>query len=111
MKGMMRVLRGLLAPCLVAAGLVATTVGTAATAAPANAGSSTPSFAWHVQTTGRFHQSAPVMDVREIAHFTGIVRRRAVIGERSAPECRRPIRLRAGLNRGRAEEKSYPAIK
>jgi hypothetical protein len=59
---MNRVLRGLLAPVLIAAGLVATTAATStATATPAHAASSTPSLAWQLKTSGRLHQSAPVI--------------------------------------------------
>ncbi|HEY1740886.1 MAG TPA: hypothetical protein VGI86_19380, partial [Acidimicrobiia bacterium] len=59
---MIRVLRGLLAPVLIAAGFVATTAATtAATATPVHAATSTPSLAWNLKTSGRFHQSAPVI--------------------------------------------------
>src|SRR5690242_6350025 len=61
MTAMFRVLRGLLAPCLVAGGLVATTaVSAVVTAAPAGAGA-TPSLAWQAHTSGRFHESSPVI--------------------------------------------------
>ncbi|HEY3833040.1 MAG TPA: VCBS repeat-containing protein [Acidimicrobiia bacterium] len=59
---MNRVFRGLLAPVLIAAGLVATTAATStATAKPAHAATSTPTLAWNVKTSGRLHQSAPVI--------------------------------------------------
>src|SRR3954467_15490718 len=54
---MIRAVRALVAPCLAAASLVAVTT---ATAVPAGAGSS-PALAWQTKTSGRFHESAPVV--------------------------------------------------
>src|SRR4051812_37274785 len=57
MNTMFRVVRFLVAPCLLAASLVAIT---GVSAAPAGAGSS-PALSWQTKTSGRFHESAPVI--------------------------------------------------
>src|SRR5262249_5753461 len=67
-----RVARVLLGPCLIAAGLVGTTI---ATTAPAGAGSS-PALAWQARTSGRFHESAPV-----IADLNGDGKPEIIVGD------------------------------
>ena len=57
---MKRVLRGLLAPCLLVGGFVAITASTTVHATPAHA-TALPALSWQVKTSGRLHQSAPVI--------------------------------------------------